>query len=79
MGGVGPVRLFGSLAIFLFFLSACGGGSGGGASPSEPPSSGTDTTPPTITLVGEAEVVLVEGEPYEELGASAQDGVDGSV
>jgi len=73
------VRLLGSLAIFLFFLSACGGGSGGGASPSEPPSSGTDTTPPTITLVGEAEVVLVEGEPYEELGASAQDGVDGSV
>ena len=73
------MRLLGSLAIFLFFLSACGGGSGGGASPSEPPSSGTDTTPPTITLVGEAEVVLVEGEPYEELGASAQDGVDGSV
>jgi beta-glucanase (GH16 family) len=73
------VRLLGSLAIFLFFLSACGGGSGGGASPSEPPSSGTDTTPPTITLVGEAEVILVEGEPYEELGASAQDGVDGSV
>jgi len=79
LGGVGPVRLLGSLAIFLFFLSACGGGSGGGASLSEPPSSGTDTTPPTITLVGEAEVVLVEGEPYEELGASAQDGVDGSV
>ena len=73
------MRLLGSLAIFLFFLSACGGGSGSGPSPAEPPSSATDTTPPTITLAGEAEVVLVEGEPYEELGASAQDGVDGSV
>lgn len=50
-------------------LSACGGG--GGSS-----SSGKG---PVITLAGESEITQGYGRPYEELGASATDEVDGEV
>jgi len=39
----------------------------------------TDVTPPVITLNGEANVTLEQGEPYTELGATAVDAVDGNV
>lgn len=39
----------------------------------------TDTTPPVITLTGDASVSLTVGDTYTELGATALDGRDGSV
>jgi len=39
----------------------------------------TDVTPPVITLNGEANITLEQGEPYTELGATAVDAVDGNV
>ncbi len=38
-----------------------------------------DVTAPVITLNGDANITLTEGDVYEELGASATDNVDGSV
>ena len=38
-----------------------------------------DATPPIITLNGDANITLIEGDVYEELGATATDDVDGSV
>ena len=38
-----------------------------------------DTTPPTITLIGDSGVFLMPGEPYFELGATAYDDKDGDV
>jgi len=38
-----------------------------------------DVTPPVITLKGEANITLAQGEPYKELGATAVDAVDGNV
>jgi|GEM_PF-1262134 len=42
-----------------------------------PPS--VDTTPPVITLNGDANITLTEGEIYNELGATALDDVDGEI
>lgn len=39
----------------------------------------SDTTPPTITLNGEENITLKQGEVYEELGAKAVDDKDGEV
>ena len=39
----------------------------------------SDSQAPVITLVGNAQVTLVEGESYAELGASAIDVVDGEI
>ncbi|MCK5059928.1 MAG: DUF5011 domain-containing protein, partial [Candidatus Pacebacteria bacterium] len=46
----------------------------------EPEPDPEDTTPPTITLIGEAQVTITEGETYVDLGATATDPVttDGS-
>ena len=68
---------FSWLLLALFLLSSCGGGSGG--SDQADSAVTADSTPPVITLVGDSQVTLKEGEPYEELGATAQDSVDGSV
>ena len=38
-----------------------------------------DTTPPTLTLNGEAELTLIQGNPYTELGATATDDRDTNV
>ena len=38
-----------------------------------------DVTAPVITLNGEANITLTEGDVYEELGATATDDVDGNV
>ena len=38
-----------------------------------------DVTPPVITLNGEANITLVQDAVYTELGATAQDAVDGNV
>ena len=55
-------------------MAGCGGGSGDSAVPPV-----ADTTPPTITLNGEAQIVLPFAGAYREQGASAQDSVDGLV
>lgn len=39
----------------------------------------TDTTPPTITVVGEASMVLDYGADYTDQGAIAQDNIDGDL
>ena len=39
----------------------------------------SDTTPPVITLSGDASVSIVQNEPYTEAGATASDNVDGAV
>ena len=38
-----------------------------------------DTIPPVITLLGENPQVLVKNETYEELGATANDNIDGNI
>ena len=70
------------------FLSAglvnCGGGGGGSTSVPpvvvEPaPPTPADTTPPTITLSGEAEMRVEQGSEFTDPGASANDETDGEV
>ena len=51
--------------IFALLLSACG--------------KETDTTPPVLTLNGEATITLEQNTAYTELGATARDTVDGNV
>ncbi|WP_161791991.1 immunoglobulin-like domain-containing protein [Psychroserpens jangbogonensis] len=38
-----------------------------------------NTSPPVITLIGEATIELAFGEAYEELGATAVDDIDGDI
>ena len=38
-----------------------------------------DTTDPVITLNGDAAITIVEGDGYNELGASASDNIDGAL
>ncbi|MCX5769381.1 MAG: DUF5011 domain-containing protein, partial [Candidatus Hydrogenedentes bacterium] len=38
-----------------------------------------DTTPPVITLLGDAEVSTLLGEPYDDAGATAEDNLDGNI
>jgi hypothetical protein len=39
----------------------------------------SDTTPPTLTLLGNANVLHELGAPYTEAGASASDNIDGNI
>ena len=39
----------------------------------------SDTVPPTITLIGDNPLELVQGDTYEEFGANAEDDVDGII
>lgn len=57
------------------FLNACGG-SGSSKTPDMPV---LDTTPPTITLNGEADLIIEAGSAYQEQGANAIDNIDGEV
>jgi hypothetical protein len=43
------------------------------------PEAPKDTTPPSITLVGESSVTLTEGELYTDAGATALDDIDGDI
>ena len=38
-----------------------------------------DLTPPTITRIGAAAVTVVQGQPYNDAGATADDAVDGDI
>ncbi|MEX0917804.1 MAG: DUF5011 domain-containing protein [Candidatus Paceibacterota bacterium] len=48
-------------------------GGGGGSTPQ------ADTTPPVITLAGDATITLTEGDTYDEPGAAATDTKDGDL
>jgi len=62
------------LSIFLF---ACGGGSSDSTPPTPAPT--PDATAPVITLNGNIETILLQGEAYIELGAIAIDDRDGEI
>jgi|GEM_PF-195267 len=62
--------------ILISSLVACGGG-GGGSDFQSPVF--TDTTPPTITLSGDAEMRVEQGTEFADPGASANDDTDGQV
>lgn len=57
-----------SSLVIASFLTSC---NGGGAS--------SDTTPPTITLIGEKEILLDITQNYQEYGAIAVDDTDGNI
>jgi beta-glucosidase len=71
-----PTRSLVAMTLCLSLVTGCGGG-GGSSAPT--PIIAPDTTAPVITLNGSASIQINEGEAYEELGASAQDNLDGSV
>ncbi|MEK7584488.1 MAG: immunoglobulin-like domain-containing protein [Patescibacteria group bacterium] len=62
------------IAIFLSIGALALGGSL--SIPSRMLAQSVDTTPPVITLVGDATVQYLQGEVYEELGAAAEDAID---
>ncbi len=62
---------------FLTLLSACGGSDNSETTTPSPPTA--DTTPPVITLNGNASVSVGYGKEYIEAGAKAMDAVDGEV
>ena len=67
-----------ALALAALLMAACGGSSGG-QEPDAPQADSGDTTPPVITLNGDSPLLLEEGDPYVEPGATAEDDVDGPV
>jgi len=74
------IALIGYLKWLVFFsvfslLSACGGGS----DEDDLDPRAIDTEAPVIIINGEATISLIQGEEYTDLGASAQDQVDGEV
>ena len=58
----------------LLFVNATSFGGDGTCDPAT-----TDFTPPVISLVGEDPQVITVGDPYVELGATANDDVDGDL
>ena len=63
--------------LFLLFLNACGGGSSSTSSVDD--NMTVDTTPPVITLLGNNPETVVQGETYNDSGATALDDRDGTV
>ncbi len=57
----------------IFSLSGCSGGSS-----DETPVT-VDTVKPELTLLGDAEVTVMQGESYADAGATASDAVDGNI
>ena len=74
--GIARSLKFSSIGILSLVLIACGGG-GSSSAPVNPPVS--DTTPPTITMVGAEAINHEQGTTYDDQGASASDSVDGAV
>ena len=74
--GIARSLKFSSIGILSLVLIACGGG-GSSSAPVNPPAS--DTTPPTITMVGAEAINHEQGTTYDDQGASASDSVDGAV
>ena len=72
-----------SVLFLVLFVTACGGGGGSAviAPPVvvEPPAPPADTTPPTITLSGDAEMRVEQGTEFTDPGVSANDDIDGEV
>ncbi len=66
--------LLNSLVICLLFVGGCGGSSN-----STTPNSNIDNTPPVITLNGVSQYTLFVNNDYVELGATANDAIDGAV
>ena len=58
------------VSTIVVLLTACGGGG---------EKTTVDTTPPVITLNGEASITLNVGDAYTEAGATATDVIDGAV
>lgn len=81
-GLAGSLKGF-ALASVISLLAACGGNDS--SNDSEDTTDGgnkipvTDSTPPVITLNGEAAIQLEAGSEYIEAGATAEDDVDGEV
>ena len=75
--GLGRLSKLGSIWILSLVLIACGGGGSSSSAPVNPPAS--DTTPPTITMVGAEAINHEQGTTYDDQGASASDSVDGAV
>ena len=64
-------------ALFMaLLLTACGGGGGDTGSAPLPVA---DTTPPTITISGDAEMRVEQGTEFTDPGATARDDTDGEV
>jgi len=64
------------LAILAVLLVGCSSGNGPSQEPSQ---TSNDTTPPVITLTGNNPQIISVGEPYVELGATADDNRDGDL
>ena len=75
--GLARLSKLGSIGILSLVLIACGGGGSSSSAPVNPPAS--DTTPPTITMVGAEAINHEQGTAYDDQGASASDSVDGAV
>ena len=75
--GLARLSKLGSIGILSLVLIACGGGGSSSSAPVNPPVS--DTTPPTITMVGAEAINHEQGTAYDDQGASASDSVDGAV
>lgn len=71
------------MLLVLLFIGCGSGGDGGEAgnviTDPDQNTTASDTTPPTITLKGEATITLTVGDAYTEQGATAFDDVDGNV
>lgn len=65
------------LSLSLFVLTACGGSSSNPEPPPPPPVG--DTTPPVVTLTGDATINHEQGTEFVDPGATATDDTDGAV
>ena len=73
-------QLITRLIIVAFVLPACGGGGSSSSEPvSPPPPPPPDVTAPVITLVGDNPQIVITGNAYVELGATASDNIDGDL
>ena len=71
--------LFRSLLLSGSAILLVGCGSGGGDIPPHNPPAGEDVTPPSIYLTGASSTEVLKDGVYTELGARAEDDVDGTV
>ena len=55
------------------------GDENGGGANNQPPATGADTTPPSISIIGDSVVRHPKGEPYTDLGALVTDNADGDI